>query len=353
MGSCYSPAAVRLREFAARNRLPHRFLDLERDKQAERLLQRFGVAPSDTPVVIWGSEVLRNPTTTELARRVGLPMPDTVPDSYDVVVVGAGPAGLGAAVYAASDDLATAALERMATGGQAGTSSRIENYLGFPGGVSGADLAERAVLQGAKFGVRILSAEIVGLESDGGQHRVTLADGRSVTGRAIVLAVGARYRKLDVPGIEKFEGNGVYYAATCQEALMCGTGPVVIVGGGNSAGQAAVFLGGRVSRVYVLIRGDDLNKSMSRYLVDQIEQHPRVVVRSSTEVREVHGNGGLNEVEFEDTRTGEWHSIQTRALSVFIGAVPNTAWLAGTHHRTRRSRLHPDRPGRVVFRWQR
>lgn len=330
IGSCYSPDTARLREFAARNRLPHRWIDLERDKHAERLLRRFGVSPQDAPVVIWGGEVLRNPTNTELARRVGLSVPGTVPDESDVVVVGAGPAGLGAAVYAASDGLTTAALERIATGGQAGTSSRIENYLGFPGGISGADLAERAVLQAGKFGARItVSAEITRLESDDGQHRVTLADGGSVVARAVVLATGARYRRLAVPGIESFEGNGVYYAATFQEALMCGTGPVVIVGGGNSAGQAAIFLAARVSRVYVVIRGEDLNKSMSRYLVDQIHQHPRVTVRSCTEVRQVHGNGGLSAVVIEDKRTGERHSIRTRALFVFIGADPNTAWLAG------------------------
>ena len=330
IGSCYSPDTARLREFAARNRLPHRWIDLERDKHAERLLQRFGVSAQDAPVVIWGGEVLRNPTNTELARRVGLPVPDTVPDESDVVVVGAGPAGLGAAVYAASDGLTTAAMERIATGGQAGTSSRIENYLGFPGGISGADLAERAVLQAGKFGARIIvSAEITRLESGGGQHRVTLADGGSVVARAVVLAMGARYRRLAVPGIESFEGNGVYYAATFQEALMCGTGPVVIVGGGNSAGQAAVFLAAQVSRVYVVIRGDDLNKTMSRYLVDQINRHPRVTVRSCTEIRQVHGNGALTAVLTEDKRTGERHSIQTRALFVFIGADPNTSWLAG------------------------
>ena len=330
IGSCYSPDTARLREFAARNRLPHRWIDLERDKHAERLLQRFGVSPQDAPVVIWSGEVLRNPTNTELARRVGLPVPDTVPDESDVVVVGAGPAGLGAAVYAASDGLTTAAMERIATGGQAGTSSRIENYLGFPGGISGADLAERAVLQAGKFGARIIvSAEITRLESGGGQHRVTLADGGSVVARAVVLAMGARYRRLAVPGIESFEGNGVYYAATFQEALMCGTGPVVIVGGGNSAGQAAVFLAAQVSRVYVVIRGDDLNKTMSRYLVDQINRHPRVTVRSCTEIRQVHGNGALTAVLTEDKRTGEQHSVQTRALFVFIGADPNTSWLAG------------------------
>jgi thioredoxin reductase (NADPH) len=330
IGSCYDPDTLRLREFAARNRLPHKWIDLERDKNAERLLQRFGVSPQDTPVVIWGNEVLRNPTNTELARRVGLPVPDTVPDECDVVVVGAGPAGLGAAVYGSSDGLITAAMERIATGGQAGTSSRIENYLGFPGGISGADLAERAALQAGKFGARIMvSAEITRLDSDSGQHRVTLADGGSVVARAVVLATGARYRRLAVPGIESYEGNGVYYAATFQEALMCGPGPVVIVGGGNSAGQAAIFLAARVARVYVVIRGDDLNKSMSRYLVDQIHQHPRVAVRSCTEVREVHGDDALRAVVTEDKRTGERHSIETRALFVFIGADPNTSWLAG------------------------
>jgi thioredoxin reductase (NADPH) len=234
-------------------------------------------------------------------------------------------------VYAASDGLTVAAMERIATGGQAGTSSRIENYLGFPGGISGADLAERAVLQAGKFGARILvSAEITRLESDGGQHRVTLADGGSVVARAVVLAMGARYRRLDVPGIESFEGNGVYYAATVQEALLCGTGPVVIVGGGNSAGQAAVFLAARTSQVYLLIRGDDLGKTVSRYLIDQIHQHPHVTVRTFTEIREVRGNGELTAVVTEDKRTGERHSIQTRALFVFIGAMPNTAWLGGT-----------------------
>jgi thioredoxin reductase (NADPH) len=330
IGSCYDPDTVRLREFAARNRLPHRWIDLERDKHAERLLQRFGVSPRETPVVIWGGEVLRNPTNTELARRVGLPVPDTVPDESDVVVVGAGPAGLGAAVYGSSDGLITAAMERIATGGQAGTSSRIENYLGFPGGISGGDLAERAALQAAKFGARILvSAEIIRLESGDGHHQLTLADGATVVARAVVLATGARYRRLAVPGLESFEGDGVYYAATVQEALLCGTGPVVIVGGGNSAGQAAVFLAGRVSRVYVVIRGEDLSKTMSRYLIDQIDRHPRVTVRSCTEVREVHGDDKLSEVVIEDKRTGERHSIETRALFVFIGADPNTSWLAG------------------------
>jgi thioredoxin reductase (NADPH) len=330
IGSCYSPDTTRLREFASRNRLPHRWIDLERDKDAERLLRRFGIAPQDTPVVIWGDEVLRNPPNSELARRVGLPVPDVIHDERDLVVVGAGPAGLAAAVYGSSDGLTTAAAEAIAAGGQAGTSSRIENYLGFPSGVSGAELAERAIIQADKFGADLMiSAEARRLESDGGQHLVCLGDGSFAVGRAVVLATGARYRKLTVPGIEKFEGNGVFYAATFQEALMCGAGPVVIVGGGNSAGQAAVFLASRVSRVYLLIRGGDLGKDMSRYLVDQIERQPRITVYLHTEVREVHGRHRLETIVAEDNQTGERRRIDTTALFVFIGATPNTAWLNG------------------------
>jgi thioredoxin reductase (NADPH) len=222
-------------------------------------------------------------------------------------------------------------MERIAAGGQAGTSSRIENYLGFPAGISGAELAERAIVQAGKFGARIgVSAEAVRLGSDGGQLRVEFDNGAVVSARAIVIATGAKYRKLDVPGIEALEGNGVYYAATHQEALLCGNGPVVIVGAGNSAGQGAVFLADRVERVHLLVRDDDLNKSMSRYLVDRIERHPRVSVHLNTEVREVRGNGMLSAVVAENNKTGQRLTIETRALFVFIGAVPNTGWLRGT-----------------------
>lgn len=331
IGSCFSPDSNRLREFAIRNRLPHRWLDLESDRNAERLLRHFGISPEETPVVIWGTKVLRNPSNAELARVVGLTVSDVISDECDLIVVGAGPAGLGAAVYGASDGLRTSALERIAVGGQAGTSSRIENYLGFPGGISGSDLAERAFLQADKFGARVLvSAEAIRLESDGGQLQVVFADDTVAVGRSAVLATGARYRRLAVPGIDTFQGNGVYYAATYQEALLCGDGPVVIVGAGNSAGQATVFLATHVSRVVLLVRGDDLGKNMSRYLVDRIAREPRVSVRLNTEVREIHGDETLKSVVVEDNRTGGRESINARALFVFIGADPNTEWLAGT-----------------------
>ncbi|AOD20939.1 cyclic nucleotide-binding protein [Rhodococcus sp. p52] len=332
IGSCYSPDTLRLREFAMRNRLPHRWIDLERDERAEQLLRSLGVAPEDTPVVIWhGEKVLRNPTNAELARIVGLPVPvpDAAQDVCDLVVVGAGPAGLAASVYGSSDGLNTVTLESIAAGGQASTSSRIENYLGFPAGISGAELAERAVIQAGKFGTRLLvSAEVTGLGSEAGNHVLQLADGGEIRGRALVLATGARYRKLTVPGIEALEGTSVYYAATHQEARMCGTDPVAIVGGGNSAGQATVFLADQVSHVHLLIRGDDLGKSMSRYLVDQIERHPRVTVHRNTEVRTVHGEKYLEEIVVEDNRTGEQDTIGVHALFVFIGAMPHTGWLA-------------------------
>ncbi|MEZ5151207.1 FAD-dependent oxidoreductase [Rhodococcus zopfii] len=332
IGSCYSPDTLRLREFAMRNRLPHRWIDLERDERAEQLLRSLDVAPEDTPVVIWhGEKVLRNPTNAELARIVGLPVPvpDAAQDVCDLVVVGAGPAGLAASVYGSSDGLNTVTLESIAAGGQASTSSRIENYLGFPAGVSGSELAERAVIQAGKFGARILvSTEVTGLGSEAGNHVLRLTGGGAVRGRALVLATGARYRKLTVPGIEALEGTSVYYAATHQEARMCGTDPVAIVGGGNSAGQATVFLADHVSHVHLLIRGDDLGKSMSRYLVDQIERHPRVTVHRNTEVRTVHGEKYLEEIVVEDNRTGEQDTIGVHALFVFIGAMPHTGWLA-------------------------
>ncbi|MGN2638258.1 FAD-dependent oxidoreductase [Nocardia takedensis] len=329
IGSCYSPDTRRLREFAVRNRLPHDWIDLERDSRAEQLLRDLGVAVEDTPVVIWGNErVLRNPTNAELGRLVGLPVPDTAREVCDLIVVGSGPAGLAASVYGASEGLNTSVLEAIAAGGQAGTSSCIENYLGFPAGVSGTELAERAVIQAGKFGARLLvSAEVVGLAVEDGHHLLRLAGGAALLGRTVVLATGARYRRLAVTGIERFEGAGVYYAATHQEAAMCGADPVAIVGGGNSAGQATVFLAGCVEHVHLLIRGDDLGKSMSRYLVERIEQHRRVTVHHNTEVREVAGGDELDTIVVENNHTAERQTLTVGALFVFIGATPHTTWL--------------------------
>jgi thioredoxin reductase (NADPH) len=329
VGSCYSPDARRLCEFAARNRLPYRWTDVEQDEQAERVLRRFGVAPSETPVVILhGDVVLRNPSNAELAAALGSGHHTSEDISCDLAVVGAGPAGLAAAVYGASEGLNTTVLEGLATGGQAGTSSRIENYLGFPAGISGAELAERAVLQADKFGAHInVPAAAKSLSVRDGHYAIGLEEGRDVTSRAVVLATGVHYRRLQVPGIEPFEGTGVYYAATLHEARMCRSDPVVVVGGGNSAGQATLFLAEHAERVHLVVREADLGENMSRYLVEQIEDHPRVEVMMHSEVRRVNGTRRLDSLVVEDTQDGTRRTVPTRALFVFIGATPCTRWL--------------------------
>jgi thioredoxin reductase (NADPH) len=244
VGSRYSPNSRRLREFAARNRLPYRWIDLEEDEAAEALLNGLGVAPEETPVVIWrGNQVLRNPSNEELAQMIGLRARSVAEDVCDLLVVGSGPAGLAAAVYGASEGLGRVALDAVATGGQAGTSPRIENYLGFPSGISGAELADRAEIQAEKFGARIsVPAEATALDERDGYYVVRFDDGSEATARTILITTGARYRKLDVPRLEQLEGTCVYYAATMMEAHLCRGHPVAVVGGGNSAGQATLFL---------------------------------------------------------------------------------------------------------------
>ncbi|MGW4398955.1 FAD-dependent oxidoreductase [Amycolatopsis nivea] len=330
VGSCYSPDTRRLLDFVARNRLPYRLVDVDKDQQAEVLLERFGVAVADTPVVVAnGAEVLRNPSTAELARKIGLRPPERENGVRDLLVVGAGPGGLAAVVYGASDGLRLSAFDALAPGGQAGTTSRIENYLGFPPGISGAELAERSVIQAAKFGARVaVPAEARTLEARGGHYAVGF-DGIEIVSRTVVIASGARYRRLVVPGIETFEPTSVYYAATVHEARQCLASPVAVVGGGNSAGQAAVFLADGSPEVHLLVRGGDLAANMSRYLVDQVEQHPRITVLAHTEVRELAGGGSLESVVVENNRTGERRVLDARALFVFIGAAPHTAWLSG------------------------
>jgi thioredoxin reductase (NADPH) len=331
IGSRHSGDATRLREFAARNRLPHVWLELEEDPTAEALLERLGASPSETPVTIWqGEEVLKNPTNAEFARTIGLKVDAPRERTYDLAVVGAGPAGLGASVYGASEGLSTLALESVALGGQAGTSSRIENYPGFPAGLSGFELASRVLVQADKFGARTaVPQEAVGLKKEDGHYRIELSEGSEVAARSVIAASGARYRRLDVARLERFEGVSVHYAATQAEAQRCEGEEVAVVGGGNSAGQAALFLAGRTRRVHLLIRSCDLGKSMSRYLIDRITGAENVELLASTEVRELMGEDRLDGVVVEDTRSGIRRTLGARALFVFIGAEANTGWLQG------------------------
>jgi thioredoxin reductase (NADPH) len=331
IGSRHSRDARRLREFAARNRLLHVWIELEEDPTAEALLERFGANPSETPVVIWvGKAVLKNPTNAELARTIGLKVDAPRDRTYDLVVVGTGPAGLGASVYGASEGLSTLALESVALGGQAGTSSRIENFLGFPAGLSGFELASRALIQADKFGARIaVPQEAVGLRREDDHYRIGLSEGGEVLARSVIAATGASYRRLGVPQLQRFEGVSVHYAATEAEAQRCEGEEVVVVGGGNSAGQAAVFLATRTRKVCLLIRGEDLGKSMSKYLVDRITSTENVELLASTEVRELVGEDRLEGVEVENNGSGARRTLGARALFVFIGAEANTGWLEG------------------------
>jgi thioredoxin reductase (NADPH) len=331
IGSQYSPDTQRLREFAARNRLPHSWVDLERDTEAETLLSELQVKPEETPVVIWqGERVLRNPTNAELSRVLELPIHIAHDEVIDLLVVGAGPAGLAAAVYAASEGLTTVLIDAIATGGQAGTSTRIENYLGFPAGLSGDELTVRAVLQAQKFGTRILvPCEAVALGCEADYYIVHTNTGDRIAARSIIIATGVQYRKLPVHRLEKFEGSSIYYAATESEARLCENQDVVIVGGGNSAGQAAMFLAERTNKVSLVIRRPDLTATMSRYLIDRIQRTPNIEIIPNTEVKTLLGEGELTGVIVRNNITGEKREIPAQALFVFIGANPHTDWLRG------------------------
>jgi thioredoxin reductase (NADPH) len=327
IGSRYSQCTFRIRDFLAKNRVPFTWLDLEADPQVDALLKRFELCEADTPVVLWDGKILRNPSNREIADALGLryQLEQTV---YDLVVVGAGPAGLAAAVYGASEGLRTVVLERSAPGGQAGRSMRIENYLGFPGGITGGELAELAVVQVNKFGARLsIPTAVLRLAFDNMYSVLHLEGDETVTTKCLLIATGADYRLLNVEGCQTFEGRGVYYAATPMEAQMCGGRDVVVVGGGNSAGQAAVFLASQARKVYMLIRGDDLYKSMSSYLVHRIEQTPNIEVLCNTVVKRMCGDGHLDSIDIDNKKTGTTSKLTVAAVFSFIGATPRTEWL--------------------------
>jgi thioredoxin reductase (NADPH) len=329
-GSAHAADTVRLRSFLIRNGYPYRLLDTDIDEDARHLIDGFGLDPSECPVVIMPDRrVLRCPTTSALADDLGISIELDKDHVHDVVVIGAGPAGLAAAVYASSEGLDTLVVESLAPGGQAGTSSKIENYLGFPTGISGQALAGRAQVQAMKFGAHMAIARTV--ESvDCGQHpyRLTLDDGSIARARAIVIATGARYRKLEHVDYERFEGQGIHYAATAMEATLCAGEEVVVVGGGNSAGQAAVFLARTVSHVHILVRGSGLAATMSDYLVQRILQSPRITLHTHCHVDHLDGDAYLREVGW--TCTDGTHTRKAiGALFVMIGAEPNTGWLQG------------------------
>jgi thioredoxin reductase (NADPH) len=328
IGSRYSQDTFRVRDFLTKNRALFTWLDLEADPQVDKLLRQFGLTETDTPVIAWGNEVLlRNPSNRELAEAIGLrrPLERTV---YDLVVVGAGPAGLAAAVYGASEGLRTILLERVAPGGQAGRSMRIENYLGFPTGITGSELADRAVLQANKFGATLpVATQVNALTFDKIYPVLHVDGGEELTAKCLLIATGADYRVLGAEGCAQFEGCGVYYAATPIEAQMCKGSDAIVVGGGNSAGQAAVFLAGQVRKLYLVIRHDNLGKNMSSYLVQRVEQTRNIEVLHNMEVRRMSGDGHLSAVELANTRTGEARMLQTPALFSFIGAAPRTDWL--------------------------
>jgi thioredoxin reductase (NADPH) len=330
IGSRFSPDAHRLRDFATRNGVPARWIDLDADEQADALLRQFNIPASATPIVLGSDgEWVSNPSIAEFARCMGLEATLEADHVYDLVVVGAGPAGLAASVYAASEGLDVLTVDALAAGGQAGTSSLIENYLGFPAGISGEELTRNALFQAQKFGAQItVPAEVRSLGLDSGERVVTLADGARIRTRCVLVASGVEYRKLDVPGFGDFEGAGIYYAATDMEARLCRGEEVVVVGAGNSAGQAIMFLAKYASRVHVVVRGQDLGASMSRYLVDRVERMENVTIHRGAVVSGLEGNGHLSAVHTKGAN-GEQQTFTTNSLYLFIGEDPHTDWLDG------------------------
>jgi thioredoxin reductase (NADPH) len=331
IGSVHSSATLRIKEFLTRNGHPFRYLDLDRDPDVQALLDRFHVAANEIPVLISrGDVVLRNPANQQIADCLGFN--ESIDPTFvrDVVVVGAGPAGLAAAVYAASEGLNTLVIESDSPGGQAGSSSKIENYLGFPMGVSGQDLAGRAYVQAQKFGAEILIARgATGLACSKKPYSIKTDAGQTLPARTVIIASGAQYRKPSLENLSRFEGAGVYYSATFMESQLCSGEEVIVVGGGNSAGQAAVFLAQAATRVYMFVRSSGLAESMSRYLIRRIEETPAIVLKTCTEIVGLEGTDHLERVRVRDNRTGATSDQNIGHVFIMTGAVPNTAWLAG------------------------
>jgi thioredoxin reductase (NADPH) len=327
----WSPQAHELKDFLARNQIPYQWLDVEASQEAAKLLEQMQLSNADLPVVLMpdGSRLVK-PSTAQLAEKIGLRTRAKTP-FYDLVIVGAGPAGLAAGVYGASEGLSTLIIERSAPGGQAGQSSAIENYMGFPNGISGSDLTRRALTQAERFGVELLRPqEVVSLSLRDPYKVLKLADGNEVSCQALLIATGINYRRLAVPGIEQLTGAGVYYGAAITEAVSCRDNAVFVIGAGNSAGQAAMHLAGYASHVTMLIRGESLAAGMSQYLVDRIIDAEKIHVRLCTQVKAVHGEINLESVTLLDTSTGKEETVPARAMFIFIGAAPHTDWVGDT-----------------------
>ena len=331
LGSAHCQGTLRIREFLTRNGHPHTLLDLDREAGVQELLDHFHVSAADVPVVITcGQVVLRNPTNQQIADALGFN--DAIDQTHvrDLVIVGAGPSGLAAAVYGASEGLDVLVVESTAPGGQAGASSRIENYLGFPTGIAGLDLAARAYNQAQKFGAQLMIGNGARrLACDRRPYALEIGDGQRLPARAVIIASGAEYRRLPIEGLPRFEGAGVYYAATFMEAQLCAGDEVVVVGAGNSAGQAAVFLAQTTRQVHMLIRSGGLADTMSRYLIRRIEDHPSIVRHVHTEIVSLEGNGHLERVGWRDNQTGRIEEHGIRHVFTMTGAVPSTRWLGG------------------------
>jgi len=332
MGSRHSAQTLHLREFLTRNSQPYTYIDLDRDETSQDLLDRFNVSIDEVPVVICSKtrQVMRNPDVAHLAESLGFSAAVDQAQVHDVVVIGAGPSGLAAAVYGASEGLDTLVIETIAPGGQAGASSKIENYLGFPTGISGQELATRATTQALKFGAKMMVAHsVTRLNCDGHPYKVTLDDGTTLAARCIVISSGAQYNKPKISNLARFEGQGVYYGATFMESQWCDGEDVIVVGGGNSAGQAAVFMSQTAHKVHMLVRAGELSSTMSRYLIQRIEENPSIELHYRTEITELAGDAHLEAVTWKNSATGETSSHSIRHVFVMTGASPRTDWLQG------------------------